>query len=88
LATGAWKHKQDRVFLEPFSLDAALECCGPTYTALEPDQRQQYYAAYLAEAAGLAAQLDQAGEQEQSVLQKEIEDLKFFNVPAVCVRPA
>lgn len=87
LATGAWKHKQDCVFLEPFSLDAALDCCGPTNTALEPEQRQQYYAAYLAEATGLAAQLDQAGEQEQSVLQQDIEDLKFFNVPAVCVRP-
>ncbi len=88
MATGAWKHKQDCVDLEPFSLDAALECCGPANTALEPGQRQQQYSAYLDEAADLAAQLVQNSRPEELTLDPELEDLKFFCIPAVCVQSA
>jgi selenocysteine lyase/cysteine desulfurase len=88
MSTGAWKHKQDCVHLEPFSLDAALECCGPANTALELDQRQQKYAGYLAEAADLAAELDQNCTPEELKLDAELEELKFFNIPAACVPSA
>lgn len=85
MATGAWKHKQDCIHLEPFSLDAALACCGPASTALEIGQRQEKYTAYLAEAADLAAQLVQNSCPEELTLDPELEDLKFFCIPTACV---
>lgn len=86
LATGAWAHKDGEVVLEPFSLDAALECCGPAPTALGAAERASRYAAYLQEAQGLAARLAQEAPGPELELVEELEHLRFFSVPAACAR--
>jgi selenocysteine lyase/cysteine desulfurase len=84
LATGAWTHKQDCVGLEPFSLDAALECCGPAPTALSAADRAMRYADFMLEAQRLAARLAGGAAGPELALGEELEQLRFFTVPEVC----
>jgi selenocysteine lyase/cysteine desulfurase len=84
LGTGSWMHKRDCVCLEPFSLDAALECCGPKPTALSVAERNRRYAVFLQEAQALAATLAQQEPGPELVLEPELDQLKFFTVPQAC----
>ncbi|MSQ97896.1 MAG: aminotransferase class V-fold PLP-dependent enzyme [Xanthomonadales bacterium] len=81
LATGAWCHKNDCVCLEAFSLDAALECCGPKPTALSAEERARRYAGYLEEARRLATDLASHGNSAEVLLDKGLESLRVFPVP-------
>jgi len=85
LHTGAWLHKCDCVCLERFSLEAALQCSHPTPTALSPAERAVRYADYLREAEALAARLAADEKCADLQLEPELEELKFFSVPQVCV---
>lgn len=85
LATGAWTHKRDCVCLEPFSLDAALECCGPAPTALDASERARRYAGYLKEAGERARELADRAAAPQRALAGELEELRFFSVPECCL---
>ncbi len=82
LCTGTWLHKRDCVCLEPFSLDAALECCGPKPTARDAVERARCYAEYLREARELAAALAKQEQGPETVLERELDELKFFTLPA------
>jgi selenocysteine lyase/cysteine desulfurase len=83
--TGAWKHKQDELCLEAFSLEAALEHLGPaSSTALDVSERSGHYARYLDFAEQLAAQLGEADKPGQLKLLTELDELKFFSLPAIC----
>jgi hypothetical protein len=84
LYTGAWLHKRDCVCLESFSLEAALQCPGPTPTALSAEERSQRYSAFLREAHELAAELELRKEEDELVLEPQLETLKFFSLPSVC----
>ena len=84
LCTGTWLHKRDCVCLEPFSLDAALECCGPKPTALSAAERVRHYAQFLKEAQELAAALARQEPGPEMVLEPELDQLKFFTVPQAC----
>lgn len=80
--SGAWVHKVDCVCLEGFSLDAALECGGYQSRALSEGERKHLYSAFLTEAERLAAELgEDFGPDVQEDLE-ELEELKFFTVPA------
>jgi selenocysteine lyase/cysteine desulfurase len=81
LHTGAWSHKADCVCLEPFSLDAALECAGYQSRALSPGARRHLYTAFLAEARELAQELAGQAAPREYQLDSELEELKFFSVP-------
>ena len=83
--TGAWLHKCDCVCLEPFSLEAALECCGPAPTALTSDEKARRYAGFMHEAHRLAGELAGEAACPDLVLDSELETLKFFSVPQVSV---
>jgi selenocysteine lyase/cysteine desulfurase len=80
--TGAWVHKVDCVCLEGFSLDAALECGGYQSRALSDGERKHLYSAFLAEAESLADGLAEDFADEPGQPGTELEDLKFFSVPA------
>ena len=82
LHTGAWLHKRDCVCLEPFSLAAALACCGPAPTALSVAERARRYAGYMREAEALAARLAEQPAGPDLALEPELEALRFFAVPA------
>ncbi len=84
LCTGTWLHKRDCVCLEPFSLDAALECCGPKPTALSAAERGRHYAQFLKEAQELAAALAKQEPRPEMVLEPELDQLKFFTVLQAC----
>jgi len=84
LATGGWSHKRGGVELEPFSLDAALACCGPAPSALDAAERQRRYADFLAEAERLAAERAQAPAGPERRLDDELEALRFFSLPQAC----
>ena len=84
LSTGTWLHKRDCVCLEPFSLDAALECCGPKPTALSAAERGRHYAQFLKEARELAAALVKQEPGPELVLEPELDQLKFFTVLEAC----
>jgi selenocysteine lyase/cysteine desulfurase len=81
LYTGSWTHKADCVALEPFSLEAALECGGYQSRSLGPGARRHLYAAFLAEARELAQELAAELPPEEFQLEAELEELKFFSVP-------
>jgi selenocysteine lyase/cysteine desulfurase len=81
MATGGWSHKEDEVVLEPFSLEAALECCGATPTALDDAERAMRYADYMLEARRLAAELARRGAGPELRLDDELEALRFFSLP-------
>ena len=83
--TGAWLHKADCVCLEGFSLEAALECRGYQSRALSTGERKHLYGAFLSEAQQLANQLAEEQAPEDHVLDTEMEDLKFFSVPELCI---
>jgi len=86
LHTGAWRHKCDCVSLQGFSLEAALQCKSPVApTALGADVRARRYAEFLTEARNLAAGLAGQPNVEELSLQPELDALRFFPVPAVCV---
>ena len=85
LHTGAWTHKADCVCLEPFSLEAALECTGYQSRALSPGARRHLYAAFLAEARQWATKLAGQTEQREHRLEPGLEELKFFSVPETSV---
>ncbi len=84
MATGAWAHKKDEVILEPFSLEAALDCCVPIPTALDASERASRYAEYMLEAKHLAANLAAGPDVPEMKLDEELEALRFFSVPEVC----
>ncbi|MEJ8568699.1 aminotransferase class V-fold PLP-dependent enzyme [Elongatibacter sediminis] len=86
LATGAWTHKEGEVVLEPFSLDAALDCCGPTPTSLDAAERAMRYADYMLEAQRIAASLARDAEGPELKLDEELEQLRFFSIPSACSR--
>jgi len=86
LHTGTWLHKCDCIRLEPFSLNAALGCCGPAATALGAEERACRYAAFLHEAQELASVFSEQAECPELVLETELEQLKFFSVPEICVK--
>ncbi len=81
LATGAWCHKADCVDLEPFSLDAALDCCGPAPTALSATERAMRYADFMLEAQRMAAELADSADGPELRLDDELENLRFFSLP-------
>ncbi|MDZ4729661.1 MAG: hypothetical protein SH820_06940 [Xanthomonadales bacterium] len=83
LMTGAWRHKQDHVPLESFSLDAALECCGPDQSALSRSERFAHYTSSLAEARRLATELASRFSGPESSLDEGPEQLRFFMLPKV-----
>jgi selenocysteine lyase/cysteine desulfurase len=83
--TGAWLHKADCVCLEGFSLEAALECRGYQSRALSTGERKHLYGAFLGEAQQLANQLAEEQAPEEHVLDTEMEELKFFSVPELCI---
>ncbi|MDH3939958.1 MAG: aminotransferase class V-fold PLP-dependent enzyme, partial [Xanthomonadales bacterium] len=83
--TGAWLHKADCVCLEGFSLDAALECRGYQSRALSEGERKTLYGAFLSEARKLAEELAAEQAPEEHLLNRELEELKFFSVPKVSV---
>ena len=83
--SGSWVHKRDCVCLEPFSLEAALECCGPEPTALSEAERVDHYARFMNEARELASQLAQKETGPELSLEQGLEELKFFSVPEICV---
>ncbi|HLF31173.1 MAG TPA: aminotransferase class V-fold PLP-dependent enzyme [Xanthomonadales bacterium] len=87
LHTGAWLHKCDCVCLEGFSLEAALRCSHPAPTALGIEERAVHYAEFLREAEELAAGLAGQEKNAELVLDPELEKLKFFPLPGVCVNP-
>lgn len=82
--SGAWMHKCDCVCLEPFSLEAALECCGPKQSALSAPERSEHYAQFLREALELASGLAEPAQGSELVLEAGLEELKFFKVPQAC----
>jgi selenocysteine lyase/cysteine desulfurase len=85
LYTGAWTHKQDCVCLEPFSLAAALDCCGPVPTALDADERARRYASYLEHAGNLARELGgRENGWSEMPLEPALDRLRFFTVPSAC----
>ena len=84
LHTGAWCHKSDCVCLEGFSLEAALECCGPTPTALDAAERAMRYADFMLQAQRLAAELARGDQGPELQLDEELEALRFFSVPQAC----
>ena len=86
LATGAWVHKEDQVCLEPFSLEAALECCGPAPTVLEPAERAVRYARFLEHARELAAALGEDDGGAEMTMDAALDRLRFFSVPSTCAR--
>ncbi|MDH3787149.1 MAG: aminotransferase class V-fold PLP-dependent enzyme [Xanthomonadales bacterium] len=83
--TGAWLHKADCVCLEGFSLDAALECRGYQSRALSEGERKTLYGAFLSEARKLAEELAAEQAPEEHLLNRELEELKFFSVPKVSI---
>ncbi|HMB59898.1 MAG TPA: aminotransferase class V-fold PLP-dependent enzyme [Xanthomonadales bacterium] len=83
--TGAWMHKCDCVCLEGFSLDAALNCCGPAVTALSSAERARRYAGFMHEAQQLAAKKVNVGGHDGMALQPGLEELRFFTVPEACL---
>ena len=85
LHTGAWLHKCDCVCLEGFSLDSALKCTHPVATALQPQERAERYAGFLQAARDEAAKLAQKASAPLCELEPELEKLKFFSIPRVCV---
>jgi len=85
LYSGAWCHKEDCVCLEGFSLEAALECKGYQSRALSPGARRHLYAAFLAEARQLAEGLAAGEPAPELEMDAELEELKFFTVPAASV---
>jgi selenocysteine lyase/cysteine desulfurase len=83
--TGGWKHKQDELCLEAFSLQAAMEHLSPTSsTALEAMQRSEHYQQYLAFAEQLATQLGEMDDPNPLELLAEVNELRFFSLPSVC----
>jgi hypothetical protein len=89
LHSGAWTHKADCVCLEPFSLDAALDCSGYQSRALSPGARRHLYAAFLAEARELAGELAAQRAPQDHHLEAGLEELRFFSMPepSVARRP-
>ncbi len=85
LRSGAWSHKRDCVCLEPFSLQAALDCCGPAPTALGAAERRRCYGVFLHAAQELASALSEQAESPELLLGEELEPLKFFSLPQACV---
>ena len=86
LHTGAWVHKCDCVCLQGFSLETALQYQGPAPApTLSADERARHYAAFLDEARKLAAGLAGQRDLAELSLQPELDVLKFFSVPEVCV---
>ena len=81
LHSGAWTHKAVCVCLEPFSLEAALECSGYQSRALSPGARRHLYAAFLAEARELAQELATQQSPSDHRLEAGLEELRFFSVP-------
>lgn len=81
LHTGAWQHKSDRVELEGFSLDAALECRGYHSRKLSVGERRFLYEAFLGEARQLADELKQQQLPPDRSMGEELEELRFFSVP-------
>jgi selenocysteine lyase/cysteine desulfurase len=81
LHSGAWTHKADCVCLEPFSLDAALDCSGYQSRALSPGARRHLYAAFLAEARELAGELAAQQAPHDHHLEAGLEELRFFSMP-------
>lgn len=81
LATGAWSHRQNYVPLEPFSLDAAMECCGPDQSALSQPERVAHYTSSLAEARRLATELAARYSGPETTLDDGLEQLRFFLLP-------
>ncbi len=85
LRSGAWTHKSDRVDLEGFSLEAALECSGYHKRTLSDQERKYMYSAFLGEAKSLADELASKGLPEEYRLEPELETLKFFSMPEISV---
>jgi selenocysteine lyase/cysteine desulfurase len=83
--SGAWLHKTDCVCLEGYSLDAALECRGYQSRGLSEGERKHLYAAFLGEARQLAKEIATQQAPVELCLHAELEELKFFSVPEVCV---
>ncbi len=85
LYSGTWTHKSDRVDLEGFSLEAALECSGYHKRTLSDQERKYMYSAFLGEAKSLADELAGKGLPEEYRLEPELESLKFFSMPKTSI---
>ncbi len=83
--SGAWTHKSDRVHLEGFSLEAAMDCTGYQKRILSDQERIYMYSGFLGEAKKLADQLAGEGLPPEHMMEPELETLKFFSVPELSV---
>lgn len=86
MSTGAWQHKDDKVSLERFSIDAALECPGYHSRGLTANERSLLYRSFLVEAGRLAAGLAKEREPEEHHFDEDLDDLRFFPVPEASTR--
>ena len=86
MSTGAWQHKDDKVSLERFSIDAALECPGYTSRGLTANERSLLYRSFLVEARRLAAALAKEREPEEHQFDEDLDELRFFPVPEASTR--
>ena len=86
MSTGAWQHKEDKVSLERFSIDAALECPGYTSRGLTPSERSLLYRSFLVEAERIAAELAREREPKEHHFEEELDELRFFPVPEASTR--
>jgi selenocysteine lyase/cysteine desulfurase len=84
--TGAWLHKSDCGCMEGFSLEAALECTGYQSRTLSTAERTMLYSAFLSEAKRLALELAEQQAPREHHADSELEELKFFSVPALSVK--
>ena len=84
--TGAWLHKADCGCMEGFSLDAALECTGYQSRTLSTAERTMLYSAFMSEAQHLAQELAAQQPPGEHHADSELEELKFFSVPAASVK--
>jgi selenocysteine lyase/cysteine desulfurase len=83
--TGAWLHKSDCGCMEGFSLEAALECTGYQSRTLSSAERMMLYSGFLEFAKHLAQELAAQQPPKQHQADSELEELKFFSVPAASV---
>ncbi len=82
LETGTWKHKYASPDLPEFSLHEALSNVGGEPARLSLALRQQLYDHYMTEANRLAARLRNEPATRCTSLEGELEDLRFFTMPA------
>jgi len=82
LCTGSWEHRESRVDLPKFSLDAALAADAGEPAMLSLPVRKQLYDHYMTEAKRWVERLRSEPVPAQTSLGGELEELQFFSLPA------